>query len=308
MISKSVPARARTRTFAIGIDYVTDHTHQRAVAAAGASFEGGVTYATAPEKAAWIHLRGVSSLERAWLEMEAVAALSARCRDPVYHLIIAYAKHERPTRAQVVGDAERLLSAIGMEDHQSCLAAHRDTDDFHAHVIASRCGPDGRANALWHERIIRERVCAEISAERGWDIVVGHHNRDIIQRIERLHDIPPEPERRISDGAFRRQQNHGEPPWQDVARPYILDAVDGAKDWGDMHQRLAAHGVVVKLVERGDRVQGLAFAEGADRSAPGCAASRIDARCALSALEHRFGPFKQSHEVTHDSARIGVAI
>jgi len=63
MISKSVPARARTRTFAIGIDYVTDHTHQRAVAAAGASFEGGVTYATAPEKAAWIHLRGVSSLE-----------------------------------------------------------------------------------------------------------------------------------------------------------------------------------------------------------------------------------------------------
>ena len=65
MITKSVPARARTRTFAIGIDYVTDHTHQRAVAAAGVPFEGGVTYATAPEKAAWIHLRGVMSLETA---------------------------------------------------------------------------------------------------------------------------------------------------------------------------------------------------------------------------------------------------
>src|SRR6202049_4144729 len=104
MISKSVPARARTRTFAIGIEYVTDHTHQRAVARGGASFEGGVTYATAAEKSAWIHLRGVSSLETAWLEMEAVAALSTRCRDPVYHLIIAYAKPERPARAQVVGD------------------------------------------------------------------------------------------------------------------------------------------------------------------------------------------------------------
>jgi hypothetical protein len=302
MISKSVPARARTRTFAIGIDYVTDHTHQRAIAAAGASFEGGVTYATAPEKAAWIHLRGVSSLETAWLEMEAVAALSARCRDPVYHLIIAYAKHERPTRAQVVGDAERLLTAIGMEDHQYVLAAHRDTDDFHAHVIANRVGPDGRANALWHERIIRERVCAEISAERGWDIVVGHHNRDIVQRIERLHDLPPDPERRPSDGAYRRSSEWGEPLWQDVARPYVLDAVDRAQTWSDLHQRLAAHGVVVKLVQRGDRVQGLAFAEGLDRKARGCGASRIDARCALSALEQRFGSFTPEHDVVHDVA------
>lgn len=35
MITKSIPARARTRTFAIGVDYITEHTHQRAVAAAG---------------------------------------------------------------------------------------------------------------------------------------------------------------------------------------------------------------------------------------------------------------------------------
>jgi hypothetical protein len=303
MITKSVPARARTRTFAIGIDYVTDHTHQRAVAAAGVAFEGGVTYATAPEKAAWTHLRGLTSLETAALEMEATAALSARCRDPVYHLIIAYAKHERPTREQVVSDAERLLAAIGMEDHQYILAAHRDTDDFHAHVIANRVGPDGRANDLWHERIIRERVCAEISAERAWDIVVGHHNRDIVQRIERLHDLPPEPERRLSDGAYRRSCEWGELPWQDVARAPILDAVDRARGWSDLHQRLAVHGVVVKLVRRGERAQGLAFAEGFDRAAPGCGASRIDARCALLALERRFGPFAPAHEVAHDVAR-----
>ena len=291
MISKSVPARARTRTFAIGIDYVTAHTHQRAVAAAGATFEGGVNYASAPEKAAWVHLRGVSSIETAALEMEAVAALSSRCRDPVYHLIIAYAKHERPTREQVVSDAERLLKAIGMERNQYVLAAHKDTDDFHAHVIANRVGLDGRANDLWHERIIRERVCAEISAERGWDIVAGRHNRDIVQRIERLHDLPAEPERRMSDRAYRRLHNDGVPPWEDIARPYVLDAADRASNWSDLHRRLAAHGVIVKRVERGGRIQGLAFSEGYDRTAPGCAASRIDRRCAMAALEKRFGPF-----------------
>src|SRR5580692_3570421 len=271
MITKSVPARAHSRTFAVGVDYITEHTHQRAVTAAGATFEGGVMYASAPEKAAWVHLRGVTSVETAAIEMEAVAGLSSRCRDPVYHLIIAYAKHERPTREQVVNDAERLLKAIGMEKNQYVLAAHKDTDDFHAHVMANRIGTDGKANDLWHERIIRERVCAEIAAERGWDIVVGHHNRDIVQRIERLHELPAAPQRRLSDGAYRRLHERGELPWQESARPYVLDSVDKARDWSDLHERLGAHGVVVKLVRRGDRVQGLAFAEGDDRSVPGCA-------------------------------------
>jgi hypothetical protein len=79
--------------------------------------------------------------------------------------------------------------------------------------------------------------------------------------------------------------------------------VDRAKDWSDLHQRLRAHGVLVKLVRRGDRVQGLAFAEGLDRRAPGCAASRIDARCALRAMESRFGPFTPAREPVPDIAR-----
>jgi Relaxase/Mobilisation nuclease domain len=296
MISKAVAARTHSRTFAIGVDYITEHTHQRAVAKAGHSFEGGVAYASAPEKSEWVHLRGVMSVETAAIEMEAVAVLSKRCRDPVYHLIVAYAKHEHPTREQVVSDAERLLKAIGMEKSQYVLAVHKDTDDFHAHVIANRIGPDGKANDLWHERIKRERVCAEIAAERGWAIVVGHHNRDIVQRVEHLYALPPDPERRLSDGSYRRLHERGELPWQESARPYLLDAVDRAKDWNDLHQRLGAHGVVVKLVRRGERVQGLAFAEGLDRRAPGCAASRIDSRCALRAMESRFGPFTPSRE------------
>ena len=135
----------------------------------------------------------------------------------------------------------------------------------------------------------------EIAAERGWDIVVGHHNRDIVQRIEHLHELPAAPQRRLSDGAYRRLHERGELPWQESARSYVLDAVDKARDWSDLHQRLGAHGVVVKLIRRGERVQGLAFAEGHDRRAPGCAASRIDRRCALSALERRFGPFAPEH-------------
>ena len=299
MITKSVKARAGTRTFAVGVEYITEHEHKRALTVAGKAFEGGVDYATAPDKAAWIHLRGVESVEAAALEMDAVA-IHSKCLDPVYHMIIAYAPGEQPTREQVVSDAERLLGALDMGDHQYVLAAHQDTDNFHAHVIANRVGPDWKSNSLWNERIIRERLCAEIAAERGWEIVRGHRNRDIVRSVERLSGMPDFPERRLGEKAYRRLHERGELPWQDLARPYVLDAVDRAWSWEDLHRRLDAHGVVAKLIQRGARVQGLAFAEGRDTDAPGCGASRIDVRCALSKLEVRFGAFVPAPEMGRD--------
>jgi len=146
-----------------------------------------------------VHLRGVTSVETAAIEMEAAAALSKRCRDPVYHLIIAYAKNERPTREQVVSDAERLLKAIGDGEEPvrsgGAQGHRRLPPPMSSPTVSDRMA---RANDLWHERIKRERVCAEIAAERGWAIVVGHHNRDIVQRVEHLYAPPPDPQRRLS--------------------------------------------------------------------------------------------------------------
>ncbi len=129
--------------------------------------------------------------------------------------------------------------------------------------------------------------------------MLGRHNRDIVERIEHLHGLAPEPERRPSDEAYRRLRDQGEPPWEQSARAGILDAVDRATDWNDLHQRLARVDVIIKIVERGGRVQGPAFAESHEHSARGCGASRIDKRCALSALGRRFGPFTPAHEVNH---------
>ena len=250
-----------------------------------------------------MHLRGVMSVETAAIEMEAVAALSKRCRDPVYHLIIAYAKHERPTREQVVSDAERLLKAIGMEKSQYVLAAHKDTDDFHAHVIANRIGPDGKANDLWHERIIRERVCAEIAAERGWEIVVGHHNRDIVQRVEHLYAPPPDPRA----AAERRRV----PPAARARRAAVagecaaLRAGCGRSRQGLERPASAPACARCRREARSPRRarSGSWHSPKGSIAAPGCAASRIDARCALRALESRFGPFTPAREPVAEIAR-----
>jgi hypothetical protein len=60
------------------VDYITEHTHQRAAARAGHSFEGRVSYASTPEKAEWVRVRSVMSVETAAIEMEEVAARSLR--------------------------------------------------------------------------------------------------------------------------------------------------------------------------------------------------------------------------------------
>jgi hypothetical protein len=300
VIAKGVPARGGTRTFATGIAYVQKHEHRRhpALVGVGVSFDDRVSYASAEEKAAWTHTRGVSTLETAAAEMEALARFSTRCADPVQHEILAYAKHEHPTREQMVADVERLLTALDMADHQYVMSVHTDTDDLHAHVIVNRVGEDGRANQRWNERIIRERTCAQIAAERGWGIVVGFHNRDIVQEHLGLDAMPLEPQRRVFDGNFNRVYERGELPWQDAARPYVFEAVERATSWDDLRARLDTHGVVLKAVEREGRLAGLAFAEGLAADAPGCAASRIDARCKLSALEARFGPYVSPEGVT----------
>lgn len=46
MISKSVPARSRSRRFATGIGYITEHAHERACVQAGRSFGDGIRYAS----------------------------------------------------------------------------------------------------------------------------------------------------------------------------------------------------------------------------------------------------------------------
>ncbi len=67
--------------------------------------------------------------------------------------------------------------------------------------------------------------------------------------------------------------------WVQNARVTIRAAVDSARSWEDLTQRLDRDGIVVKLIVRGTRVQGLAFAQGRDPGAPGCGASRIRPRC-----------------------------
>jgi hypothetical protein len=91
--------------------------------------------------------------------------------------------------------------------------------------------------------------------------------------------------------------------WAEIVRPKILTAVDASKTWDELTQRLDRDGIAVKLIQRGSRVQGLAFAAARDPEAPGCGASRIHPRCKKAELEQRFGPCPYKAEQRHRRSR-----
>jgi regulator of replication initiation timing len=158
---------------------------------------------------------------------------------------------------------------------------------YHVHIVANRVGPDGRAAHLGFNYRTHELVSQEIAQEQGWRVVSGRFNR-----------AGPAPDRRLPDAAFHQQRRSGDQPFENAYHDQILAAVENATSWLTLHRALADMGIVAKFKlkkgAKGQTFPGLAFAAGVSVDAPGCAASRIDAKCKYTALAARFGPWSES--------------
>ena len=84
MIAKCPDATPRSRTFMKSVRYIEKHEHRTQHEHDGVSFGDRIAYATNDEKVAWMHMRGVTSVETAPVEMKAAAAeVSRRTLEPL---------------------------------------------------------------------------------------------------------------------------------------------------------------------------------------------------------------------------------
>ena len=69
---------------------------------------------------------------------------------------LSWGPDEKPTQAKMVTAARASLRALGLEQHQAVLVAHRDGTTPHVHVVANRVSiEDGRAAPLSQSRLDR---------------------------------------------------------------------------------------------------------------------------------------------------------
>jgi len=131
------------------------------------------------DRLAWMETRNlfVKDMDKIPSMMRATAAQSKKCQKPVYHMIISWRPDEAVSDVTMREVADQALFDLGLNEHQAVLAAHRDTDHRHLHILVNRVHPEtGKA---WHtskDWARFERSIARQALKRGLLKVDGRHN------------------------------------------------------------------------------------------------------------------------------------
>ena len=200
--------------------------------------------------------------ETAWREMLAVADMNARVKDPVYHVVLSWREGEHPTDEQMFEACRAAMKAVNMEDHQYVAAIHRDTDNWHVHLMINRVHPE-TYRAVYPDRdwYNLDRCMREVELAQGWSHDNGPfavHYRDGRKVVDWAHETPEQ---------HRQAQRERGPKLPTKAKDMELAtgnesfaryAQDSAKrealatlkqpgaTWEDLHRTLAKHGIELR--------------------------------------------------------------
>ena len=135
------------------------------------------------ERVAWIETRGLATADPRTAarqmaataqyagELKRLAGIGAggrKLKEPVAHYTLSWSPDERPDRMEMSRAVDESLRALGMEDRQAVVVAHRDTRHRHVHVVVNRVSSeDGRAASLGRSRLALSRWAEEHERRQG---------------------------------------------------------------------------------------------------------------------------------------------
>jgi Relaxase/Mobilisation nuclease domain len=144
------------------------------IAKGGRSFKGAYQYfghdkeKSSKHRVAWTHTENMitDDPEKAWKVMAYTAKVQDRLKEasgqkatgrklqkPVFSYSLAWHPEQKPDRAHMLATAKKSLIALGLEDHEVFMIAHKDEPHKHVHVIVNRVHPlTGLAASLSNSR------------------------------------------------------------------------------------------------------------------------------------------------------------
>lgn len=235
---------------------------------------------------------GIIAMETAAIEMNALAALSTRCKDPVFHAVISYHPDEAPSDEEQCSDVTEMLGNLKMQECQYIAIRHRDTRHQHIHVIVNRVRADGRAAPLAHDWTALEQTHVQIAARRGWTLVEGPRNRQLVAKLIAEN---PSLRRHVEDQVSKHFTRSGAVKLEVLIEDHVRQALARAKTWQQFRADLARNGIAVERTEkigqgrqRGQVFYGIRFK---DREGRMCKGSQVGAKYAT--LIDLFGPWAE---------------
>jgi hypothetical protein len=249
--------------------YISEGIEQSGIPPTTTSWDALTQYITAEsvlnslgdevEKTIAVEIGNLGSLAEAPAEMYAVANKAIHVKNPVYHYILSWPEHERPSTQDIFSAARDTLKALGMEEHQYIIAIHANTDNLHAHIEVNRVHPKTfKPQYLNWDHATLHEAARHAEIKYGW-----HHDNGIFQVIEldgKKHvvrnneyidpDLVPS-----RPGANRAEVWSGEESLETwCKRQPAIDLRRVINDpktstWEDIHRVLAGHGL--ELVDAG---------------------------------------------------------
>lgn len=205
------------------------------------------------DRLAWMETRNlfVKDMDKIPSMMRATAAQSKKCQKPVYHMIISWRPDEPVSDVTMREVADQALFDLGLNEHQAVLAAHRDTDHRHLHILVNRVHPEtGKA---WHtskDWARLERSIARQALERGLVMVEGRHNAPEQMQYER---------KRARDCEFQMAKRLGREvqkarwPVEEFKsrRLQLAPIFDQSRSWDQLSRLLSAEGLTLTAKGQG---------------------------------------------------------
>jgi hypothetical protein len=172
-------------------------------------------------------------------EMVALAIEATRSRDPVDHWLLSWKEGEQPTQAQCKEAVEILKRHLGMSsEHLAVFALHRNTENYHLHVVLNRVHPDTlRVEDKGWCIDKAHKAIAEIILAQGWEAeknarYLAGRNGEVI-RASSVREPQPRSKARDHENAT------GEKSCERIALEKAAPILRNAKSWTQVHEGLA---------------------------------------------------------------------
>lgn len=222
------------------------------------------------------------SLQGQRAEMIALAEEAKRSEDPVDHWLLSWKEGEQPTRAQCREAVELLKKHLGMgEEHLAVYALHRNTENYHLHIVLNRAHPESLRVSDKGWCIDRaHKALAEIVQTQGWEAEQNARYGKDGAKAQPAHGANPSTRARDYENAT------GEKSAERIAMEKAAPILKVARSWSEVHERLSQLGM--RYEQKGSGAL-LWVGEVAVK------ASAIGREFSRKQMEERLGAFKGDH-------------
>ena len=236
---------------------------------------------TPPERVAWTYTYNLATEERDRIvDSMRYAASASSAQKPVYHISVHWDNKDRPTRAQMLKTAERLLAGLQLAGHQTFVVAHKDTTVPHLHLMVNLVHPyRGTIANTWQDKRRTMAVLRDLERENGWRIVPERRQRR---------------DKRLSKGE-QMQLKKGQQPFVERVRKQGGGIIRSAQTWSELEDGLREKGLTLHRTARGMTITDTA-------ETVRCSLSRVGHGASLRTLTERFGQTYEKYREQLDIA------